>query len=312
MVAHGGYTFSVKTPTGRLKEYPYDENEPADTKTVYVEVPPENEPQTFVIDIEPAPGMPAYGSKFALIVDGCRSAVDQPLKRRYQKRTIAGLYVKQPGTAVSSLRKVSFCSIQRTEDNEIDDSMEERAKTFGTISVKIKDYESRVEYPSIPDQSAYPGPREGGKVHEKQLKGSSVSHAVKLGAETGEVHHPKATKGRVLPGAKVVRFLYRSRASLQSLGVIPSTQEPPIAAIKSPPPPTARRVKRERSESLSEITEQIKELTERAERLKAQRGLLTGEGRKVKVEEQVAPVKVEPAGRVKKEKKPIEVVDLTL
>ncbi|RPA82300.1 hypothetical protein BJ508DRAFT_325569 [Ascobolus immersus RN42] len=235
MVTYEGFTFSIRTPTALLREYPYPDDEPPDTHTVYLEVPPENEPQTVVVEITSVDANNTttdFGLAAKLWVDGLPSELWKPLKKD-GTRTIEGLFVRPRKGAEPVLQEVSFAPLKKTEDaHEYDESLDDLTKNIGVIEIVLRKYTNdrgsrRTTAGSTvaqtPDQAVF---------HEKQLKGSSTTHTVKLGKEKSTDNgRPEWRKGVSKASYhKKVRFLYRSRASLQSLGVISYTPTPPASS----------------------------------------------------------------------------------
>lgn len=182
MVNFENFAITVKTPLRELAEFSYNDEEPPNTKTVYIEVPPENEPQTFVVDIKVINRKEwnVIGTKFSLSVDGAGKAGRRIFATdRDQKTTLDAIYIRSPESQIYSMREVSFAPIERTEDrNDLLDGLEDTIRKMGAIEVELRDYAARHTIPSSASLCGGEMPFEG-KIHEKQLKGSDKTHKVK-------------------------------------------------------------------------------------------------------------------------------------
>ncbi|RPA82307.1 hypothetical protein BJ508DRAFT_414158 [Ascobolus immersus RN42] len=350
MVVFEGIRFAIKTPTGILPEFPYDDEEPENTKSVYVQVPPDDEPQTFKIEYETIdvvidPPAQKYGCSVTAHVDGVESEVSYTLnKKRYLNKVqaIDGMGYGSDDGKHFVTKSMSFTPLQRTEDaSALENAIGDLAKNLGLIKLVIRqvieetpdddssEYDSSDDDPVAEDdqQPAEDPDIQDIPVHEKLLKGASTSHSVRIGTS---LYDDTDLEDQVACAeeTKTLRIFYRSKAALQITGVIPrdpSPSPPPTAQNRtrgplSPGDGTSRKVKRERSESPRALRERIRFLAERVERLEAERGIKReradeGNGRiSVKKEKRVC-VDLEadtPSVVVKKEKKKKEVVDLTL
>ncbi|RPA82299.1 hypothetical protein BJ508DRAFT_325568 [Ascobolus immersus RN42] len=251
MVIYENLRFTVKTPIRTLQEFPFDGQEPdALTHTVYLETPPENEPQTFVVEVSRLQdigmdlftGAEYYGSKLKLSVDGIHGALCDTLKENNPPTiTMKGLYLRsnpQDPTAVVQ-HEVSFARINKTDDEgNICDVLDDMARQTGVIEITIWEYAAgnqkiHLWTPAIPYTLGLAPSNYA--FHEKQMKGSSATHTVRLGNAVSALNStPASTSMMVNNNGKKLRFLYRSRATLENLGVItppPFPQGIPMAPV---------------------------------------------------------------------------------
>ncbi|RPA82440.1 hypothetical protein BJ508DRAFT_414093 [Ascobolus immersus RN42] len=230
-------TITIKTPLRRsLNEYRYPDAEPPSTTTVYVELPPPHEPQSFSVDITPTTPFDftrTLGYKCWLSVDGVKNNLGHGIRTGNHEygTSIRGMELRDAETGALVTRECTFRPVETTDDSEeaavID---KDDAAKLGCIQIEIRPYlwttpesderfNGRIQDPTkYHTQDALLG---GGKVHEKALKGSSSSHRASLGRVLRQVHSHRSMNV-VSKQATYVRFLYRSRASLQSLGIIPA------------------------------------------------------------------------------------------
>ncbi|RPA76218.1 hypothetical protein BJ508DRAFT_365189 [Ascobolus immersus RN42] len=242
MVDFENFTVHVLLDDGtQLTEYPFPgDEEPPNTKTVYIQVPASNEPVPFRISVALAKPKKNDLSEYrsSLNVDGIRDAYSTKVssqKSRHQAFCYKGIRINTPDRTGAALREMSF---KLLDTDEGDDNKEIDIKDLGTISVAFRKVLA-VEYKYRPSSKILElqKPSHEGKIDEKKMKGSSSSHAVSIGRElkavvkTKKSGHGYSTK--LSKEADTIRFLYRSRAALQSLGII---------AYDLPPP----RLKRER------------------------------------------------------------------
>ncbi|RPA76211.1 hypothetical protein BJ508DRAFT_417714 [Ascobolus immersus RN42] len=240
MVEFNGFRIAVETNDIPLPEYAYPDEEPANTKTVYIEVPPSNEPVRFKIrttPLKPLEKDDVLGYGVSTTVDGLLSAYTRHIscERNADGTLVEGIYINTPDRTGAVLREMFFKRLETIEENDNNHEDIDPAK-LGMIETQMQRYLSRRERPVGEAERLLveQGSTLEGKISEKKIKGSSTSHSAGLGNQIRS-SLPSPYSWTVGPTLLTVRFLYRSKASLQSLGIIPH----------DPPPP---RLKREREE----------------------------------------------------------------
>ncbi|RPA76202.1 hypothetical protein BJ508DRAFT_379594 [Ascobolus immersus RN42] len=224
-----GFALTIETARGTLPEYPYPDLEPPNTKTVYIEVPPSADPLPFTVRVRPTLPLllyPRFGFAAHLFVDGVKDAYFQPTVRIEYADSLLydGIHVNTPDRTGAVRREMVFRELETMEGGS--DGVQQADVDLGELGVIKVQFllviNTEVRLFPAPLRPVQAGMQKG-KICEKMMKGSGSSHSAGLGRElTGRVGVDKAHWTIAGDETKeVVRFLYRSRAALQSLGVVP-------------------------------------------------------------------------------------------
>ncbi|RPA75929.1 hypothetical protein BJ508DRAFT_365336 [Ascobolus immersus RN42] len=228
MVQFSGFTFSVETEKGRLPEYAFPKEEPENTKTVYIEIPEADQPQTFRVRITPTVPLnfnKTLGWSFQLCLDGIVSSLWRIISR---DKSPGGLLLE--GLDVPNVfdpssfdtKEMYFRPLEMTEDEEYACNVE--GDHIGIIGIAIAERGRCKGW----DGGALESQAHllKGMVHEKKMKGSSATHSTKLGKQLLESQKPIG-RFKLLEPVVYLRFLYRDKRRLQNLGVLPETNATP-------------------------------------------------------------------------------------
>ncbi|RPA87535.1 hypothetical protein BJ508DRAFT_410300 [Ascobolus immersus RN42] len=311
MVRIGPFEFKITdNDLNPLPEYPYTDESasanPTRSASCYVQTPSPSEDQRFCITIDPVNPPLEYGFSdpkgyaFTPTYDGKKDAFDWDIKAPWycedpidSQGLIIDSFSELPPRARRRYveKELVFKPIETYEEQDESGMSEEEKKKLGCIEIEFaeincfwEDEMSKEDLKRIKANEKYFGPKpkggklSGGKVHEKDVKGKSVSHSVGTGREKDSFSASDAIGYDVEPASrKYVRFYYRSKRALQGLGVVPADdasttneapmQKPPTPAVRtedsnheerrngtgSPPTAHSSGKKRKQSESASSI-----------------------------------------------------------
>ncbi|RPA76217.1 hypothetical protein BJ508DRAFT_365188 [Ascobolus immersus RN42] len=228
MVGFIGFGFSVESNNRPLREYAYPDQEPPNTKTIYLEVPPSDFPLPFKIRVATNLPVVDLGYCVTLTVDGIKDAYSKQVASWQRNPTgfiYDGIRIYTPDATAAITRELLLKPLETTEENE---ETYVNPKDIGSIIIKINKIVGTTELAGLYWQ--HQGYALEGKISEKKLKGSSSSHCAGIGREIGKISKPMGFTWKLEDPQYTLRFLYRSRAALQSLGIV--AQEPPPYRIK--------------------------------------------------------------------------------
>ncbi|RPA82318.1 hypothetical protein BJ508DRAFT_325588 [Ascobolus immersus RN42] len=238
MVVHNNFDFSILSPTkGRLPEYPFTGEEPTPyTKTVYVQVPdsPSHAPQPFHIRIKST--LPTttytqshYGHLFTLALDGFTSSTGACIAPEYPCSFSSGVLLTDISIACAD-GKSSVSKGMRFEPLQLSLSCsgdEEINPKLGTIELGCKELTALAPWKGrlVSNKGRLPG----GAVGKAGIVGvEGLSHVTSIGEELPGVIRPGfECVSKVGAPWWTVRYIYRSRAALVSMGVIGNSLDEP-------------------------------------------------------------------------------------
>ncbi|RPA81324.1 hypothetical protein BJ508DRAFT_326453 [Ascobolus immersus RN42] len=223
MVVHNGYSFSILTPDGPLPEYTFPTSSPRHTKTIYVEVPTGS--TSFTLHVKPTHlvKLKDRSHRFNLSLDGFSSATACSITSAFPITLINGITftkfsIPSPDGDKIDKRSLSFQPVQL----ELDVSSGQTAKNdqLGVVKVSWQKIWTVVEWEgraSLRNKGVSPA-EVLGKDDVREANG--LSHVTRIGSAADKPS--KVNYGvSINPFSPVyrVRFVYRSRAALQTLGV---------------------------------------------------------------------------------------------
>jgi len=179
MVRFNNFTFKVEVVGRELEEYPYPDEEPQRTKTVYIEVPNTDEPIPFRVvatPIQPLDFTKTKGETFRLYVDGVRDAFLQTIEENKNSDCFVydALYVNTEDRTGAIPRELLFKRLETTEDND-ENCIYDNLKQIGTIQISMAEILDRTTKEGPQLRKAQSSFHEG-KIGEKKMKGSNSSH----------------------------------------------------------------------------------------------------------------------------------------
>ncbi|RPA74844.1 hypothetical protein BJ508DRAFT_366020 [Ascobolus immersus RN42] len=221
MVSFNGLEFTVTTRSGPLREHAFPNEEPENTRTVFVEVPERKTPVPFKIKVIPVAPLVFrdrfIGYDLTLKADGIEDAYTMPIanyRNATRGFTYDGIFISTPDRTAAIKKEMRFQKVQTSEFS----SEEVDAGVIGKITIEIRNLEARIPLETPPlrnEQQSIPT----GPINEANLKGSSASHLLSTGKNMG-FSGPDPFELVRSSVFSTLRILYRSRKALQSLGVI--------------------------------------------------------------------------------------------
>ncbi|RPA82662.1 hypothetical protein BJ508DRAFT_325397 [Ascobolus immersus RN42] len=316
MVSSNNIQFTILDSTGTpLPEYdnpfPSEEDVKNGVASCYVETPPATSPQTFTIKIntiKPLNYNETLGYYFDAFFDGVKSAHGTTIgefrsaRKGNDKEVVIDSFheVDNRGAKITDKELVfkpmdmandggSLAAMRRAENAGFN------PQDIGSIKLKFAEVIERPRCGVARYQSAHLG-AVGGKVNEKALKGNSSSHSIGGGKTLAIKDASKASLLKCSPKWYEVKIFYRSRESLQNIGLVKRDPKP---EVKSDP---AGRKGKPKPEVIT-IDDSDDEAPAPASRLvKPERGVKR---------EREGTVAVKSEKRVKKEASVPKVVDMT-
>ncbi|RPA81323.1 hypothetical protein BJ508DRAFT_113393 [Ascobolus immersus RN42] len=236
MVVYNGFNISIVTANGPLREYPFRPTStlsPPNTKTVYVEVPSpstdsDSDSQPFTIQIKPVVPRPSdtVGDRFHFSLDGFSSANGKSIGPSFpstltQGVTFSGFSVVDSSDNDRAIVKEMFFEQAQLELGGGEEALNDK---LGVVEVCFRELDLVENWKGTGTAPLRnDGPRPVEVVRKDMLAGDSargLSHVTRIG---GALDKPRLTAKQVTPKWEApeytVRFVYRSRAALRSLGV---------------------------------------------------------------------------------------------